>query len=127
VIIRSSNQPPSVTFLKRFPLPRSFGFGAESHIKIGRTWPAPKPAGRVKSFRIYRFDPDSNENPSVDCYSVDLDDCGPMGLDALIWIKNAIDPTLTFRRSCRERICGSCAMTIVARIGSHHRAPQLRR
>ena len=37
---------------------------------------------------------------------------GPMVLDALIYIKNEIDPTLTFRRSCREGICGSCAMNI---------------
>lgn len=35
-----------------------------------------------------------------------------MVLDALIKIKNEIDPTLTFRRSCREGICGSCAMNI---------------
>jgi succinate dehydrogenase / fumarate reductase iron-sulfur subunit len=35
-----------------------------------------------------------------------------MVLDALIWIKNRVDPTLTFRRSCREGICGSCAMNI---------------
>jgi succinate dehydrogenase / fumarate reductase iron-sulfur subunit len=41
-----------------------------------------------------------------------MDDCGPMVLDALIWIKNNVDPTLTFRRSCREGICGSCAMNI---------------
>lgn len=33
-------------------------------------------------------------------------------LDALIKIKNEVDPTLTFRRSCREGICGSCAMNI---------------
>ena len=45
-------------------------------------------------------------------YEIDLNDCGPMVLDALIKIKNEIDPTLTFRRSCREGICGSCAMTI---------------
>src|SRR4029077_13311227 len=42
----------------------------------------------------------------------DLDDCAPMVLDALIWIKNVIDPTLTFRCSCREGICGSCSMNI---------------
>ena len=35
-----------------------------------------------------------------------------MVLDALLWIKNKIDPTLTLRRSCREGICGSCAMNI---------------
>ena len=66
----------------------------------------------VREFRIYRWNPDDGENPRVDTYFVDTDDCGPMVLDALIWIKNKIDPTLTFRRSCREGVCGSCAMNI---------------
>src|SRR5688572_33332245 len=51
-------------------------------------------------------------NPRVDTYEVDMATCGPMVLDALIKIKNEIDPTLTFRRSCREGICGSCSMNI---------------
>jgi succinate dehydrogenase / fumarate reductase iron-sulfur subunit len=88
-----------------------------SKISKGKRWPAPKdkdgkPATRIKNFRIYRYDPDSGENPHVDTYTVDLDTCGPMVLDALIKIKNEIDPTLTFRRSCREGVCGSCAMNI---------------
>ncbi len=78
----------------------------------GRTYPAASGAGRVKAFKIYRFDPDSGQKPRVDRYEVDLDRCGPMVLDALIKIKNELDPTLTFRRSCREGICGSCAMNI---------------
>jgi succinate dehydrogenase / fumarate reductase iron-sulfur subunit len=78
----------------------------------GRVHPAPAGAARVRSFRIYRFDPDTGEKPRVDVYGVDLDHCGPMVLDALIKIKNEIDSTLTFRRSCREGICGSCAMNI---------------
>ena len=69
-------------------------------------------AGRVKKFKIYRYDPDRGENPRYDTFEIDLDDCGPMVLDALFKIKNEIDPTLTFRRSCREGICGSCAMNI---------------
>jgi len=69
-------------------------------------------AKRVKRFKIYRYDPDSGENPRYDHFEIDLDACGPMVLDALIKIKNEIDPTLTFRRSCREGICGSCAMNI---------------
>jgi succinate dehydrogenase / fumarate reductase iron-sulfur subunit len=68
--------------------------------------------GAVRTFRIYRFDPDSGESPRIDTFEVDLGDCGPMVLDALIWIKNKVDPTLTFRRSCREGVCGSCAMNI---------------
>ena len=62
--------------------------------------------------KIYRYDPDSGENPRVDTYDVNMDECGPMVLDVLIKIKNEMDPTLTFRRSCREGICGSCAMNI---------------
>ena len=112
MIIESSDQVPRVTVLKRFPLPRNFGVSSESRIKQGRTWPAPAGAVRVKSFEIYRYEPDSGENPRLDTFEVDLDDCGPMVLDALIWIKNKVDSTLTFRRSCREGICGSCAMNI---------------
>ena len=74
-------------------------------------------AQRIKSVRIYRFDPDSGENPRYDTFEIDLDDCGPMVLDALIKIKNEIDPTLTFRRSCREGICGSCSMNMNGRNG----------
>ncbi len=66
----------------------------------------------VKNFQIYRWSPDDGENPHVDTFEVNLDECGPMVLDALIHIKNDKDQTVTFRRSCREGICGSCAMNI---------------
>jgi len=69
-------------------------------------------AKRAKTFSIYRWDPDTGENPRFDSYTIDLDQTGPMVLDALIKIKSEIDPTLTFRRSCREGICGSCSMNI---------------
>jgi succinate dehydrogenase / fumarate reductase iron-sulfur subunit len=74
-------------------------------------------AKRIKSFRIYRWDPESGQNPRYDTFEIDLDNCGPMVLDALIKIKNEIDPTLTFRRSCREGICGSCSMNMNGRNG----------
>jgi succinate dehydrogenase / fumarate reductase iron-sulfur subunit len=74
-------------------------------------------AKRVQKFKIYRWDPDSGENPRYDSFEIDLDDCGPMVLDALIKIKNEVDPTLTFRRSCREGICGSCSMNMNGRNG----------
>ncbi|HEX7712085.1 MAG TPA: succinate dehydrogenase iron-sulfur subunit [Sphingomonadaceae bacterium] len=74
-------------------------------------------ATRVKRFKIYRYDPDSGENPRYDHFEIDLDTCGPMVLDALIKVKNEIDPTLTFRRSCREGICGSCSMNMNGRNG----------
>lgn len=88
-----------------------------SRPKKGKVWDGPKNAvGKsakgVKPFRIYRYDPTEGGNPRIDTYYVDLNDCGPMVLDALIKIKNEIDPTLTFRRSCREGVCGSCAMNI---------------
>jgi succinate dehydrogenase / fumarate reductase, iron-sulfur subunit len=78
----------------------------------GREHPAPAGAKKPRTFRIYRFDPDSGENPRVDSYEIDMAACGPMVLDALIKIKNEVDATLSFRRSCREGICGSCAMNI---------------
>jgi hypothetical protein len=99
LIIYSSDQMPRATLLKRFPLPRNFGVSPESRIRRGLVWPAPAGAKRIKPFEIYRYDPDSGENPRLDTFDVDLDDCGPMVLDALIWIKNKVDSTLTFRRS----------------------------
>lgn len=83
-----------------------------SKIKAGRTFSSADGAARKKRFRVYRWDPDTGENPRLDTYEIDLDKCGPMVLDAVIYIKNKIDSTLTFRRSCREGICGSCAMNI---------------
>jgi len=70
-------------------------------------------AEKNKTFAIYRWDPEKpGDKPRMEEYQVDLGNCGPMVLDALIKIKNESDPTLTFRRSCREGICGSCAMNI---------------
>jgi len=89
-----------------FTLPKN------SKIIEGKSWPTPPKARQLREYRIYRWNPDDGVNPRLDTYHVDLGDCGPMVLDALIWIKNKIDPTLTFRRSCREGVCGSCAMNI---------------
>ena len=69
----------------------------------------------IRIFKIYRYNPDDESNPSVDTYEIDTSDCGPMILDALLKIKNEIDTTITFRRSCREGICGSCSMNIDGR------------
>jgi len=92
--------------MAEFTLPKN------SRIKPGKTFANAEGAANKKRLRIYRWDPDNGENPRIDQYEIDLDKCGPMVLDALIMIKNEIDPTLTFRRSCREGICGSCAMNI---------------
>ena len=83
-----------------------------SRITTGKTWPKPEGATNLRRFQVYRYSPEEDGPPRVDTYFVDLDACGPMILDALIKIKNEIDPTLTFRRSCREGICGSCSMNI---------------
>ena len=82
-----------------------------SRVRPGRTHKA-KVGTETREFQIYRWDPDKNDNPRLDIYHVDLKNCGPMVLDAITTIKNETDPTLTFRRSCREGICGSCAMNI---------------
>jgi succinate dehydrogenase / fumarate reductase, iron-sulfur subunit len=88
-----------------------FTLPANSKVREGKRYPAAG-AKRAKTFKIYRWDPDTKENPRLDSYEVDLDSCGPMVLDALIKTKNETDTTLTFRRSCREGICGSCSMNI---------------
>ena len=84
----------------------------ESRPVVGHEFAAVVSSANIRVFRIYRWDPDKGENPRIDSYEVDLSDCGPMVLDAILKIKNEIDPSLTFRRSCREGICGSCAMNI---------------
>jgi succinate dehydrogenase / fumarate reductase iron-sulfur subunit len=86
-----------------------------SKVGKGRRHAAPAGAKTVKTFRVYRYDPEGSENPSWDSYDVDVDACGPMVLDVLIHIKNTTDATLAFRRSCREGVCGSCAMNIGGR------------
>ncbi len=86
-----------------------------SKIKKGTSWPTPDGAKRTRAFKVYRYDPESDGNPRWDTYHVDVDACGPMVLDALLWIKNNVDSTLALRRSCREGVCGSCAMNIGGR------------
>ena len=87
---------------------------ALSHVRVASTTAQQqieKPS-RSGKFSTYRWDPDVNAKPHLQTYEINLNDCGPMVLDALIKIKNDVDPTLTSRRSCREGICGSCAMNI---------------
>ena len=91
-----------------------FRLPANSIVKKGTHYPATDNSKKTRRFIVYRYDPNSKENPHTDSYDVDVEHC-PMVLDALIKIKNEIDPTLTFRRSCREGICGSCSMNISGR------------
>jgi succinate dehydrogenase / fumarate reductase, iron-sulfur subunit len=89
-----------------------FSLPQNSKITKGQFFPAPKGTKKTKVLKIYRWNPDDRANPRLDTFEIDRDACGPMVLDALIKIKNETDSSLTFRRSCREGICGSCAMNI---------------
>jgi len=92
--------------MAEFTLPRN------SRVGTGKTVKALAGASKVRTFKVYRWNPDDGKNPQVDTFEVDMGSCGPMVLDALIKIKNEMDSTLAFRRSCREGVCGSCAMNI---------------
>jgi succinate dehydrogenase / fumarate reductase, iron-sulfur subunit len=83
-----------------------------SRIERGKTWNKAGSKGNWREFRIYRWNGEDGNNPRIDSYWLDLAECGPMVLDGLIKIKSEIDSSLTFRRSCREGICGSCSMNI---------------
>jgi succinate dehydrogenase / fumarate reductase iron-sulfur subunit len=89
-----------------------FALPANSKVVPGESHPAPEGATDVVTVKVYRWSPDDDKNPRLDTFGVDRQSCGPMVLDALIWIKDEVDPTLTFRRSCREGVCGSCAMNV---------------
>jgi succinate dehydrogenase / fumarate reductase iron-sulfur subunit len=89
-----------------------FTLPSNSVVGKGKTFRAPDGAKHIKRLIIYRWSAEAGENPCTDTYEVELDSCGPMVLDALIKLKSEVDSTLTFRRSCREGVCGSCAMNI---------------
>ena len=63
----------------------------------------------MNSLRIYR---NTLGKTKMETFKIPKTKGGPMVLDNLIYIKNFMDPSLGFRRSCREGICGSCAMNI---------------
>ena len=65
-----------------------------------------------KILRVYRWNPYIRRSPWFSFYPIDSNKLGSMILDLLLYVKNYMDPTLTFRRSCREGICGSCSMNI---------------
>jgi hypothetical protein len=111
MMVESSDQVARFTLLKRFPTPRNFKVTPESRIEKGRSWPGRAGASPVKRFGIHRYNPESGGNPRIDTFDADLDDCGAMVLDALIWINSKVDPTQAFRCSCREGVCphGSAA------------------
>jgi len=96
--------------MAEFTLPKNSRVGKGKTVKADG-------AANTKPFHVYRWNPDDGENPHMDTFEVDMDSCGPMVLDALIKIKNEMDSTVTFRRSCREGVCGSCAMNINGKNG----------
>ena len=91
--------------MAEFRLPKN------SVVQQGKTFNAANGSKNTKRFVIYRWDPSSGENPRTDTYEIDLDSCGPMVLDAILKIKNEVDSTLSFRRSCREGVCGCLLYT----------------
>jgi succinate dehydrogenase / fumarate reductase iron-sulfur subunit len=92
-----------------------FTLPANSKVGEGKHWSLPNKPEHVKAFLIYRWDPAKKANPTMDTFEIDRNHCGPMVLDALVKINDQIDPTLSFRRSCREGVCGSCAMNVDGR------------
>src|SRR6201981_3930185 len=91
-----------------------FTLPANSKVGKGKDWAPTKPPRKEKRFQVYRWNRAKQANPTMDTFHIDRDECGPMVLDALVKINDQIDPSLSFRRSCREGVCGSCAMTIDA-------------
>ncbi len=92
--------------MAEFTLPKN------SVLTKGKMFKAPEGTVNICRVEVYRWDPDTGDNPRIDTYELDADLCGTKVLDAIIYIKNEIDSTLTFRRSCREGVCGSCAMNV---------------
>ena len=97
--------------MAEFTLPKN------SKINKGKNFNLEKKVNNARTFIVYRYDPASGDNPSLDTFELDLDECGPMVLDALIKIKSDLDPSLSFRRSCREGVCGSDGMNINGKNG----------
>ena len=112
IIVRQSSSASTAALRSSVVASRAAPAAATTATAHFSTAAAPKEQQpqRIKYFKVYRWDPEQNQKPYLSTYPVDLNDCGPMILDALIKIKNEQDPTLTFRRSCREGICGSCGM-----------------
>jgi succinate dehydrogenase / fumarate reductase iron-sulfur subunit len=87
----------------------NFTLPPHSQVSPGKTWSCDNP---VLTLKVYRWNPEDDANPRLDVYHLDKATAGKMVLDALMNVKSKVDPTLTFRRSCREGVCGSCAMNI---------------
>lgn len=91
-----------------------FKLPINSIVKKGKVYPNSE-ATNKRNIVIYRYDPEQDETPRFDTYELDLDRCGPMVLDAILMVKDEMDSTIAIRRSCREGICGSCAVNVNGR------------
>ena len=89
-----------------------FSLPQNSKIEVGNYFKDKTNSKNLRKINVYRWDPSTGKNPRVDTFEVDMDNCGPKVLDILFKIKNEIDSTLTFRRSCAHGVCGSCAMNV---------------
>ena len=74
-------------------------------------------ANRTVRFSIYRYDPDRDARPTMQDFEVELLPTDKMLLDALMRMKQTVVPGLSYRRSCREGVCGSDAMNINGKNG----------
>ena len=83
-----------------------------SKTKKGKYFKDKTGSKNLRKVNVYRWDPSKKENPRIDTFEVNMNECGPKVLDVLFKIKNEIDPSLTFRRSCAHGVCGSCAMNV---------------
>ena len=94
-----------------------FSLPQNSKIEVGKYFKDKTNSKNIRKINVYRWDPSTGKNPRVDTFEVDMDNCGPKVLDILFKIKNEIDPSLTFRRSCAHGVCGSCAMNMGGKNG----------
>ena len=88
-----------------------------SQITKGRYFKDKTGSKNLRKVNIYRWDPSAGENPRIDTYEVDMENCPSKVLDILNKIKNEIDSTISYRRSCAHGVCGSCAMNISGKNG----------
>ncbi|QRO12890.1 succinate dehydrogenase iron-sulfur subunit [Moraxella osloensis] len=70
----------------------------------------------TRTIEIFRYDPDKDAAPRMQTYQIELLDSDRMLLDVLVRLKK-MDETISFRRSCREGICGSDGMNINGKNG----------
>ena len=81
-----------------------FSLPQNSKILKGKYYKDKSGSTNIKKVNVYRWSPSSKENPRIDTFEINIKECGPKVLDILFKIKNEIDPSLTFRRSCAHGV-----------------------